>query len=97
MKGFFFFVSQAAKEIKERLVGFCWVFLTHFGKLPHYGVRHDFSVARVTMAPAFRLTARPAVSGGMSEFTVDFSAERSKLQQLCFLPGESVGFIFLPR
>ncbi|XP_075885224.1 FSD1-like protein isoform X2 [Nelusetta ayraudi] len=41
---------------------------------------------RVTMAPAFRLTARPAVSGSMSEFTVDFSAKRVELQQLHFLP-----------
>uniref|UniRef100_UPI0037E82AF2 FSD1-like protein isoform X2 n=1 Tax=Semicossyphus pulcher TaxID=241346 RepID=UPI0037E82AF2 len=41
---------------------------------------------RVTMAPAFRLTTRPAVSENMSQFTVDFSAERVGLQQLHFLP-----------
>ncbi|XP_008303842.1 FSD1-like protein isoform X5 [Stegastes partitus] len=41
---------------------------------------------RVTMAPAFRLTTRPAVSDNMSQFTVDFSAERAGLQRLHFLP-----------
>ncbi|KAM9841163.1 FSD1-like protein [Aulostomus maculatus] len=41
---------------------------------------------RVTMAPAFRLTTRPAVSESMSQFTVDFSVERAELQQLHFLP-----------
>ncbi|XP_054468555.1 FSD1-like protein isoform X2 [Anoplopoma fimbria] len=41
---------------------------------------------RVTMAPAFRLTARPAASENMSQFTVDFSAERAGLQRLHFLP-----------
>ncbi|XP_034457466.1 FSD1-like protein [Hippoglossus hippoglossus] len=41
---------------------------------------------RVTMAPAFRLTTRPAVSGNMAKFTVDFSAEREGLQRLHFLP-----------
>ncbi|XP_063745436.1 FSD1-like protein isoform X2 [Eleginops maclovinus] len=41
---------------------------------------------RVTMAPAFRLTTRPAVSENMSQFTVDFSAERAGLQRLHFLP-----------
>ncbi|XP_076614937.1 FSD1-like protein isoform X3 [Chaetodon auriga] len=41
---------------------------------------------RVTMAPAFRLTARPAVSENMSQFTVDFSVERAGLQRLHFLP-----------
>uniref|UniRef100_A0A3B5ADD4 FSD1-like protein n=1 Tax=Stegastes partitus TaxID=144197 RepID=A0A3B5ADD4_9TELE len=40
----------------------------------------------VTMAPAFRLTTRPAVSDNMSQFTVDFSAERAGLQRLHFLP-----------
>lgn len=46
-------------------------------------------VARVTMAPAFRLTTCPAVSENMSQFTVDFSLERAGLQRLHFLPGES--------
>ncbi|XP_049460798.1 FSD1-like protein [Epinephelus fuscoguttatus] len=41
---------------------------------------------RVTMAPAFRLTTRPAVSENMSQFTVDFSTERAGLQRLHFLP-----------
>ncbi|XP_074473645.1 FSD1-like protein isoform X2 [Sebastes fasciatus] len=41
---------------------------------------------RVTMAPAFRLTTRPAASENMSQFTVDFSAERAGLQRLHFLP-----------
>ncbi|XP_067430595.1 FSD1-like protein isoform X1 [Thunnus thynnus] len=41
---------------------------------------------RVTMAPAFRLTTRPAVSENMSQFTVDFSVERAGLQRLHFLP-----------
>ncbi|CAJ1069815.1 FSD1-like protein isoform X2 [Xyrichtys novacula] len=41
---------------------------------------------RVTMAPAFRLTARPIVSQNMSQFTTDFSAERADLQKLYFLP-----------
>ncbi|XP_051794890.1 FSD1-like protein isoform X3 [Acanthochromis polyacanthus] len=41
---------------------------------------------RVTMAPAFRLTTRPAVSDNMSQFTVDFSTERAGLQRLHFLP-----------
>ncbi|XP_070845744.1 FSD1-like protein isoform X1 [Chaetodon trifascialis] len=41
---------------------------------------------RVTMAPAFRLTARPAVSENMSQFTVDFSMERAGIQRLHFLP-----------
>ncbi|XP_022624145.1 FSD1-like protein [Seriola dumerili] len=41
---------------------------------------------RVTMAPAFRLTTRPAVSENMTQFTVDFSAERVGLQRLHFLP-----------
>ncbi|KAM9734616.1 FSD1-like protein isoform 2-T2 [Menidia menidia] len=41
---------------------------------------------RVTMAPAFRLTTRPAASETMSQFTVDFSAERAGLQRLHFLP-----------
>ncbi|XP_058473707.1 FSD1-like protein isoform X1 [Solea solea] len=41
---------------------------------------------RVTMAPAFRLTTRPAVSENMAQFTVDFSAERAGLQRLEFLP-----------
>uniref|UniRef100_A0A3Q1F8A1 FSD1-like protein n=1 Tax=Acanthochromis polyacanthus TaxID=80966 RepID=A0A3Q1F8A1_9TELE len=40
----------------------------------------------VTMAPAFRLTTRPAVSDNMSQFTVDFSTERAGLQRLHFLP-----------
>ncbi|CAK6984554.1 FSD1-like protein, partial [Scomber scombrus] len=41
---------------------------------------------RVTMAPAFRLTTRPAASSSFSEFTVDFSVERAGLQRLHFLP-----------
>ncbi|XP_044030973.1 FSD1-like protein isoform X2 [Siniperca chuatsi] len=41
---------------------------------------------RVTMAPAFRLTTRLAVSENMSQFTVDFSTERAGLQRLHFLP-----------
>uniref|UniRef100_A0A3Q0SR92 Fibronectin type III and SPRY domain containing 1-like n=1 Tax=Amphilophus citrinellus TaxID=61819 RepID=A0A3Q0SR92_AMPCI len=41
---------------------------------------------RVTMAPAFRLTTRPAVSDHMSQFTVDFSEERAGLLRLHFLP-----------
>ncbi|XP_053196110.1 FSD1-like protein [Scomber japonicus] len=41
---------------------------------------------RVTMAPAFRLTTRPAAVAGFSEFTVDFSVERAGLQRLHFLP-----------
>ncbi|XP_060916812.1 FSD1-like protein isoform X1 [Labrus mixtus] len=41
---------------------------------------------RVTMAPAFRLTTRPAVSENMAQFTVDFSTERLGLQRLHFLP-----------
>lgn len=44
-------------------------------------------VARVTMAPAFRLTTRLAASENMSQYTVDFSAERAGLQRLHFLPG----------
>uniref|UniRef100_A0A3Q3GV29 FSD1-like protein n=1 Tax=Labrus bergylta TaxID=56723 RepID=A0A3Q3GV29_9LABR len=40
----------------------------------------------VTMAPAFRLTTRPAVSENMAQFTVDFSTERLGLQRLHFLP-----------
>lgn len=42
------------------------------------------------MAPAFRLTTRLAASENMSQYTVDFSAERAGLQRLHFLPGESV-------
>ncbi|XP_045898155.1 FSD1-like protein, partial [Micropterus dolomieu] len=38
------------------------------------------------MAPAFRLTTRLAVSENMSQFTVDFNAERAGLQRLQFLP-----------
>ncbi|KAM3599382.1 uncharacterized protein V6R79_004717 [Siganus canaliculatus] len=38
------------------------------------------------MAPAFRLTTRPAVSENMSQFTVDFSLERVELLRLNFLP-----------
>ncbi|XP_035464117.1 FSD1-like protein isoform X1 [Scophthalmus maximus] len=41
---------------------------------------------RVTMAPAFRLTTRPAASENMGQFTVDFGAERAGLQRLHFLP-----------
>nr|XP_040053358.1 LOW QUALITY PROTEIN: FSD1-like protein [Gasterosteus aculeatus aculeatus] len=41
---------------------------------------------RVTMAPAFRLTTRPVASENMSQFNVDFSAERAGLQRLHFLP-----------
>lgn len=41
------------------------------------------------MAPAFRLTTRPAVSENMTQFTVDFSTERAGLQRLHFLPGKS--------
>ncbi|KAK2818473.1 hypothetical protein Q5P01_024034 [Channa striata] len=41
---------------------------------------------RVTMAPAFRLTTRPAVSESMAKFTVDFCTERTALQRLNFLP-----------
>ncbi|KAF7217597.1 transcript variant X1 [Nothobranchius furzeri] len=44
------------------------------------------TVARVTMAPAFRLTTRPMVSENMSQYTVDFSTERAGLQRLYFLP-----------
>ncbi|XP_029024099.1 FSD1-like protein isoform X2 [Betta splendens] len=40
---------------------------------------------RVTMAPAFRLTTRPAVSESMAKYSVDFSMERSALQRLHFL------------
>ncbi|XP_051268031.1 FSD1-like protein isoform X3 [Dicentrarchus labrax] len=40
----------------------------------------------VTMAPAFRLTTRPAASDNMSHFTVDFSTQRAGLQRLNFLP-----------
>lgn len=49
--------------------------------------------ARVTMAPAFRLTTRPVVSENMSQFTVDFSTERAGLQRLDFLPGGSHLFL----
>ncbi|KAF6718770.1 FSD1-like protein [Oryzias melastigma] len=41
---------------------------------------------RVTMAPAFRLTTRPCVSESMSQYAVDFSAEREGLHKLHFLP-----------
>ncbi|KAM7392275.1 hypothetical protein PAMA_007405 [Pampus argenteus] len=41
---------------------------------------------RVTMALAFRLTTRPAVSENMTQFMVDFSKERVGLQRLHFLP-----------
>ncbi|XP_008324388.1 FSD1-like protein isoform X3 [Cynoglossus semilaevis] len=41
---------------------------------------------RVTMAPAFRLTTRPAVSENMTQFTVDFTAEGEGLRRLHFLP-----------
>ncbi|KAM7368504.1 hypothetical protein PAMP_012843 [Pampus punctatissimus] len=41
---------------------------------------------RVTMALAFRLTTRPAVSENMTQFMVDFSVERARLQRLHFLP-----------
>uniref|UniRef100_A0A3Q4GKQ9 FSD1-like protein-like n=1 Tax=Neolamprologus brichardi TaxID=32507 RepID=A0A3Q4GKQ9_NEOBR len=46
----------------------------------------EFLAVRVTMAPAFRLTTRPAASDNMSQFTVDFSTERAGLQRLHFLP-----------
>uniref|UniRef100_A0A3P8U5V8 Fibronectin type III and SPRY domain containing 1-like n=1 Tax=Amphiprion percula TaxID=161767 RepID=A0A3P8U5V8_AMPPE len=46
----------------------------------------EFANQTVTMAPAFRLTTRPAVSDNMSQFTVDFRAERAGLQRLHFLP-----------
>uniref|UniRef100_A0A3Q1FDL4 FSD1-like protein n=1 Tax=Acanthochromis polyacanthus TaxID=80966 RepID=A0A3Q1FDL4_9TELE len=46
----------------------------------------EFANQTVTMAPAFRLTTRPAVSDNMSQFTVDFSTERAGLQRLHFLP-----------
>lgn len=52
-------------------------------------ITHPLPDARVTMAPAFRLTTRPVVSENMSQFTVDFSTERAGLQRLYFLPGES--------
>lgn len=61
------------------------IFNTHYPICP---------VARVTMAPAFRLTTRPAASENMSQFTVDFSTERAGLQRLYFLPGESHHFYF---
>uniref|UniRef100_H3CB37 Fibronectin type III and SPRY domain containing 1-like n=1 Tax=Tetraodon nigroviridis TaxID=99883 RepID=H3CB37_TETNG len=38
------------------------------------------------MAPAFRLSTRLAASENMSQYTVDFSAERAGLQRLHFLP-----------
>ncbi|KAI4787275.1 hypothetical protein KUCAC02_036571 [Chaenocephalus aceratus] len=38
------------------------------------------------MAPGFRLATRPAASETMSQFTVDFSADRAGLQRLDFLP-----------
>ncbi|XP_007541768.1 FSD1-like protein isoform X2 [Poecilia formosa] len=41
---------------------------------------------RVTMAPAFRMATRPAVSENMSQFTVDFSGEKAGLLRLNFLP-----------
>lgn len=41
------------------------------------------------MAPAFRLTTRPCVSESMSQYAVDFSAEREGLHKLHFLPGQS--------
>ncbi|XP_034048097.1 FSD1-like protein isoform X2 [Thalassophryne amazonica] len=41
---------------------------------------------RVTMAPAFRLTMRPAVTESMSHFTVNFDMEKAWLRQLHFLP-----------
>ncbi|XP_055081614.1 FSD1-like protein [Periophthalmus magnuspinnatus] len=41
---------------------------------------------RVTMASAFRITTRPLTSPDMSQFAVDFSAERAGLHRLDFLP-----------
>ncbi|XP_071767133.1 FSD1-like protein [Centroberyx gerrardi] len=41
---------------------------------------------RVTMAPAFRLSTRPAVAAGMTRFLVDFSREGAGLRRLHFLP-----------
>ncbi|XP_023193468.1 FSD1-like protein isoform X1 [Xiphophorus maculatus] len=41
---------------------------------------------RVTMAPAFRMATRPAVSENMSQFTVDFIGEKAGLLRLNFLP-----------
>uniref|UniRef100_A0A3B3ZVK2 B30.2/SPRY domain-containing protein n=1 Tax=Periophthalmus magnuspinnatus TaxID=409849 RepID=A0A3B3ZVK2_9GOBI len=40
----------------------------------------------VTMASAFRITTRPLTSPDMSQFAVDFSAERAGLHRLDFLP-----------
>ncbi|KAI3362534.1 hypothetical protein L3Q82_012836, partial [Scortum barcoo] len=50
---------------------------------------------RVTMAPAFRMTTRPAVSENMTQFTVDFSTEREGLQRLHFLPGDCSDSVFV--
>lgn len=61
--------------------------LTHNPTLSHWDPPP--AVARVTMAPAFRLTTRPLVTENMSQFTVDFSSERAGLQRLHFLPGQS--------
>uniref|UniRef100_A0A667YBZ9 Fibronectin type III and SPRY domain containing 1-like n=1 Tax=Myripristis murdjan TaxID=586833 RepID=A0A667YBZ9_9TELE len=43
-------------------------------------------VARVTMAPAFRLTTRPAANQSMACFMTDFSQEEAGLRRLHFLP-----------
>ncbi|CAF90033.1 unnamed protein product [Tetraodon nigroviridis] len=47
------------------------------------------------MAPAFRLSTRLAASENMSQYTVDFSAERAGLQRLHFLPAFNFGFDLL--
>ncbi|CAF87571.1 unnamed protein product [Tetraodon nigroviridis] len=87
---------KAAKQIKERFVELLLGFLiisSLIGVGSCLGFQKKWSspppVARVTMAPAFRLSTRLAASENMSQYTVDFSAERAGLQRLHFLPGES--------
>lgn len=46
-------------------------------------------VARVTMAPAFRLTMKPKATDSMTHLMADFSQEKQLLQNLNFLPGRS--------
>ncbi|XP_010788725.1 FSD1-like protein isoform X4 [Notothenia coriiceps] len=69
---------KAAKQIKESK--------KTLTRLKPIKAQRLTPVARVTMAPGFRLATRPAASETMSQFTVDFSAERAGLQRLHFLP-----------
>ncbi|KAM3874002.1 FSD1-like protein [Diretmus argenteus] len=77
--------GKAALELSEELLEFTNETLTIENN-------EDFAKAarqikeRVTMAPAFRLTMKPAATESMMHFMVDFSQEEATLRRLHFLP-----------